>query len=254
MTNKEIFTAALRQSAIDSGCEPEDFLKNEPVIVRAGIHPEARRYLKQPLFLDLTSYGSNIVASCAPEIAEFAKTYIDRPDIEHCFETPALYDLNVGLAKYGHRVLYQAEYWLPDVDALADAAKKNRCPLPTKLLEPPAFDALYLPAWSNALCEARRELDVLGIGAYDGGKLVGFAACSADCDSMWQIGIDVLPDYRRQGIAKALVTRLACEILARDKVPFYCCAWANVKSARCASASGFRPAWMTITAKPVTEG
>ena len=54
----------------------------------------------------------------------------------------------------------------------------------------------------------------------------------ADFDSMWQIGIDVLPEYRQKGIASALTSRLAVETLARGKVPFYCCAWSNIKSAR----------------------
>ena len=31
------------------------------------------------------------------------------------------------------------------------------------------------------------ETDVLGVGAYDNGKLVGLAGCSADCEDMWQI-------------------------------------------------------------------
>ena len=91
---------------------------------------------------------------------------------------------------------------------------------------------------------------MLGVGAYDGGKLIGLAACSADGDTMWQIGIDVLPEYRRQGIASALTSRLAVEILERDKVPFYCCAWSNIRSARNAIKSGFRPAWAQMTVKP----
>ncbi|MBE6612814.1 MAG: GNAT family N-acetyltransferase [Ruminococcaceae bacterium] len=251
MTNQDILDIALRQAAIDSGCAPEDFLRTEPVVVTSRPHPDARRYLALPLFLDLTSYGSNIVASCDPRIADFARKFIDRPDIEHCYESTALYELNDELAKYGQRIRHMAEYWLPDVDALERAITANICPLPTKLLTPPDFDALYLPEWSNALCESRRELDVLGVGAFDGERMVGFAACSADGADMWQIGIDVLPDYRRRGIAKALVTQLAWEILDRGKVPFYCCAWANVKSARCAAASGFYPAWMAMTAKPI---
>ena len=108
-----------------------------------------------------------------------------------------------------------------------------------------------LPAkTSNALCKDRKHLDVLGVGAYDNGRLVGLAGCSADCDTMWQIGIDVLPEYRRQGIASALTSRLAVEILSREKVPFYCAAWCNVKSVRNALRSGFRPAWVEMTAKP----
>ena len=68
---------------------------------------------------------------------------------------------------------------------------------------------------------------------------------------MWQIGIDVLPEYRRQGIASTLTRRLAIEILKCGKVPFYCAAWSNVKSVRNAIKSGFRPAWVEMTAKPI---
>jgi predicted GNAT family acetyltransferase len=91
----------------------------------------------------------------------------------------------------------------------------------------------------------------LGVGAYDAGKLIALAACSADCDTMWQIGIDVLPEYRRKGIASALTSRLAVEILERGKVPFYCCAWSNIGSARNAIRSGFRPAWVEMTMKSI---
>lgn len=50
------------------------------------------------------------------------------------------------------------------------------------------------------------------MGAYCDGKLIGLAACSAYCDTMWQIGADVLPEYRRKGIASALTSRLAIEM------------------------------------------
>ena len=75
------------------------------------------------------------------------------------------------------------------------------------------------------------------------------AGASADCESMWQIGVDVLPEYRRRGIASAVTSRLALEIMHVGKVPFYCAAWSNVRSARNAVKSGFRPAWVELTAK-----
>ena len=93
------------------------------------------------------------------------------------------------------------------------------------------------------------EADVLAARAFDGDALAGLAACSADCAGMWQIGVDVAPPYRRQGIAAALVSRLAEEILSRGKVPFYSCAWSNLASARTAYRAGFRPAWVQLTAK-----
>lgn len=116
-------------------------------------------------------------------------------------------------------------------------------------MKPVDFDDFYLPQWSNALCEKRKHLDRLAVGAFDKEKLVGLAGCSADCDSMWQIGIDVLPEYRKQGVASCLTNKLTMEILSRGIVPFYCCAWPNIKSVRNAIRSELRPAWIQATVK-----
>ena len=146
-----------------------------------------------------------------------------------------------------------AEYFLPDLDALYAKERETAIPYEMRTLTQKDFADLYLPEWSNALCEKRKHLDVLGVGAYDGDRLVGLAGCSADSERMWQIGIDVLPAYRRQGIASALTRRLATLALDRGKVPFYCAAWCNIKSVRNAIRSGFRPAWVEMTAKPIPE-
>ena len=149
------------------------------------------------------------------------------------------------LQKYGHKVCFMAEYFLPDMNLL----RPLPCNYELRVLFPEDFAGCYLPQWSNALCEKRKHLDVLAVGAFDGEKLVGLGGCSADCDTMWQIGVDVLPEYRQQGIASAITSRLALEIVERGKVPFYCCAWSNLRSARNAVKSGFRPAWVQLTAK-----
>lgn len=244
-TNQSILDTALRQSAADAGCGAEDFLREQPVVVLSRPDPEARKYLELPFDCHLISYGSNVVAAVSERCRDFVGDYLRRCPAEHCFETPNLHVLNDALEQYGLRICFMAEYFLPDVDVL----RPLPCPYPTKLLHQEDFAPLYIPAWSNALCEKRRELDVLGVGAYDGERLVGFAACSADCDSMWQIGVDVLPEYRRQGVAAALTSRLALEIMDAGKVPFYCAAWCNLRSVRSAVKSGFRPAWVEMTAK-----
>lgn len=246
MTYTEIRHIAMEQSAIDLGCRAPDFLKEETVIVPSVVNEQARRYLKLPFVCNLVSYGSNIVASVSPQAKDAVAAYLSRFPFYHCFEVPNLHVLDDALQPLGLRSCFMAEYFLPDPELLSPLP----CRYETRLLEPEDFAGLYLPQWSNALCAARPHLDVLGIGAYDGGELIGFAGCSADCESMWQIGIDVLPAYRRQGIAGALTSRLAAEILARGKVPFYCAAWSNLPSVRNALRSGFRPAWVELTVKP----
>lgn len=245
MTNDEITRIALEQSAIDCNCRPEDFLRDESIVTESRAHPRARKYIPLPLECDLVSYGSNIVAQTSPRLAGAVGAYIRSYPVEHAFETPHLHVLDELLAPYGLKICFMAEYFLPDRDQL----KALPCPYELKVLHPEDFAGLYTEQWRNALCEKRRQLDVLAVGAYDGDTLVGLAGCSADCDSMYQIGMDVLPDYRRQGIAAALTSRLALEILALGKVPFYCAAWCNVKSVRNAFRCGFRPAWVELTAR-----
>lgn len=245
MTNEEVREIAMRQSAVDLNCDPADFKSMENKIVYSVPDKDARKYLTLPFSCNLVSYGNNIVASVSLQQENAVREYLKKYPAEHCFETPNLHVLDDALAPQGLRVCFMAEYFLPDLTRLEELS----CPYQMKVIGQTDFEDLYLPIWSNALCEKRRELDVLGIGAYDGGKLVGLAGCSADCDTMWQIGIDVLPEYRRRGIAAALTSRLAIEILKRGKVPFYCAAWCNLKSVRNAVKCGFLPAWVEMTAK-----
>ena len=247
MDNKHIYETAKRQSAIDLNCHTDDFDKDQNIIVYSKSSPDARRYLELPFACDLVSYGNNIVASVDRKYEEIVRDYIDKYKVEHCFETPNMHVIDDAFSAHGLRVCFMAEYFLPDMDILTALP----CPYETRVLEQRDFADLYNEKWSNALSEKRRELDVLGVGAYDGDTLAGLAACSADCDTMWQIGVDVLPEYRRQGIASALTSMLALEIVKRDRVPFYCCAWSNLKSARNAIKSGFKPAWAEMTVKSI---
>lgn len=251
MTNKEIMDIAMAQSAVDLNCQPQDFCKETHVVVTSACQPGARKYLKLPFECQLVSYGTNMVASVDARLAEPIRQYIERFPMEHCFSTPMVYALNEEIQKLedfrsaGVRVCFMAEYFLPDMDHF----RVKHCEFETRLLGPEDFAGLYIPSWSNALCADRKALDVLGVGAYDRGQLIGLAGCSADCDTMWQIGIDVLPEYRRGGIASVLTSQLAAEIMNREKVPFYCAAWSNLRSVRNAISSGFRPAWVELTAR-----
>ena len=246
MNNPEILRIAMAQSAEDLCCSAEDFEKNENTVVISKKNEKARKYLELPFACQLVSYGKNIGASVAPGLEEITREYINRYEVCHCFETPNMLALSEKLRPFGLDICFMAEYFLPDLHAL----QALPCPYELRILTPSDFAELYLPEWSNALCEKRKHLDMLAVGAYEGDTLVGLAGCSADCETMWQIGVDVLPSYRKQGIASALTSRLALETLKRGKVPFYCCAWSNIGSARNAIRSGFRPAWAEMTAKP----
>lgn len=245
MTNEEIMKIALAQSAIDCNCKPEDFLKNTHTITKSAAHERARKYLPLPFECHMVSYGNGVVAQTSERLKNAAQEYLGKYPAEHCFETPNIHVLDDMLRKFELRVCFMAEYFLPDINSL----KPINCRYELRMLHREDFADLYTGQWSNALCKERKELDVLGVGAYDKGRLIGLAGCSADCETMYQIGVDVLPAYRKQGVASALTSKLTFEILSLGKVPFYCAAWCNIKSVRNAVKCGFRPAWAELTAR-----
>jgi len=246
MTNAEILQIAMTQSAIDSNCRPDDFCHGGLTVVPSMPRQGARHYLELPFFCDLATYGTGLVASVDEKIVDFITDYCRRFPSYACFETPAIHLLTKEFEKYGAAPCFMADYFLPDLDHLSPID----CRYPIRILHSEEFAPLYTQEWANALCKKRKQYDRIAAAAYDGDTLIGLAGASADCETMWQIGIDVLPPYRKQGIASALTARLAIEILQMGKVPFYCCAWSNVASARNAVRAGFKPSWVQLTSVP----
>lgn len=245
MTNKDILKTALQQSAYDCNCKPEDFLSDKNVITISKSNHRARKYIPLPLECHLVSYGNNVVAQTSERTKAVVERYISRYDAYRCFETPNINKLNALLAPFNITVCFMAEYFLPDVNKL----KELSCGYELRVLKKSDFADLYVEKWSNCLSFNDRDRDILAVGAYHNNELIGLAGCSADCDTMYQIGVDVIPEYRRQGIASAVTSKLAIETFKLGKVPFYCAAWSNIKSVRNALKCGFYPAWVELTAR-----
>ncbi len=248
-THDLIFRLAAEQSAVDFCCAPEDFFRDENVITISCFREGRRADLEPPHVFDLVSYGSNVVACVREDLQEIASSLLARFAPAHCFGAAAIHALDELLLPQGIRVEALSGFFLPCLEG----RRIPESPLEIRILEPPDFAWLYRPEWSNALCARRRELDRLCVGAYAGETLVALAGASADSEKLWQIGVDVLPAYRRKGLAKVVTARLAAEVFARGKVPFYGVAWANIPSVRNALACGFVPAWAQLEAKPIRK-
>lgn len=126
---------------------------------------DARRYLELPFDCNLVSYGQQYRGLCTPRAAGSRACLSGAPPAYRCFETPRLHALEEALKPYRLRICFMAEYFLPDAANL----HAPPCDYEIRLLGPADFKTLYQPEWSNALCEKRKELDVLGAGAYDHG-------------------------------------------------------------------------------------
>lgn len=239
-----MLAAAMNQSAIEMNCLADDFFSSENMVTASKADLRARKYYNQPFACNFVSYGNNVVASANDELIAVIGDYVGScEEWYRCFETPSVCELNDIIRPLGYSVKYMGEYFLPDHENIPDI----QCSYETRRLVHDDFKELYLPQWSNALCDKRPQLDVMGVGAYDKGALIGMAACSADCENMYQIGIDVLPEYRCRGVASALTSQLAKDILAAGKIPFYCAAWSNIRSVKNALRCGFKPSWIELS-------
>lgn len=83
------------------------------------------------------------------------------------------------------------------------------------------------------------------------GSPSGMAGASRDGERMWQIGVNVLPPHRGQGLAAGLTALLKDELLRRGIVPFYGTAQSHIFSLNTARNAGFRPAWAEVWARPL---
>ena len=99
------------------------------------------------------------------------------------------------------------------------------------------MEELYrIPGFSNALGydpDGPRP-DVLAVSAWAGERLVGIAGASEDCEMLWQVGVDVLPDWRGKGLAAALISQLSLAVLQAGKIPYYGTSSSNLASQRTA--------------------
>ena len=81
--------------------------------------------------------------------------------------------------------------------------------------------------------------------AKDKNKIIGIAgAAESSVNDVWEIGIDVLEEYRNANLGTYLVKALTRELLARKIVPFYSASVTNIGSQMVANRCGYIPIWV----------
>ena len=81
--------------------------------------------------------------------------------------------------------------------------------------------------------------------ARDQERIAGVAgAAESSVQGVWEMGVDVLEDYRNAGLGTFLVRKLAGELLTRKIVPFYSASVTNLGSQMVANRCGFILCWV----------
>ena len=227
LSRKDIEEKIKNQIALEFNCSPADFDKNENVITVARLHEKRRKFSDKPFFLQMATFGKSTVISADDSIH---------------------FELECELRKHGYKMAPTHHMFMPSPELIEIKTDFN-----IKWLEQKDIAPFYgNENFPNAICDKFKpeRPDVLCLVAMDGDKIIGMAGCSADTPELWQIGIDVLPEYRGRGVAKTLVTLLRNETFRRGAVPYYGTSLSNLASWKTALDCGFRPLWVEAETQP----
>jgi GNAT superfamily N-acetyltransferase len=233
MTKYEMLCIVQSQLATDLNCTSSDLNgeKDSFFFTEARDNPGRRPFPRSEQHFEMLSMGKSIVVSASPVILEIVEPLLNGKGRDEAFSMPFV---------YGHSL-----YYLPDLNEIKPIDPPDG--FIYEMVEQDDIPALYQ-------CEGFRNAvqydvnhprpDILVILAKKDSQIVGMAGASNDCAMMWQVGMDVLPEYRNFGLAAYLVNRLTLEILNRRYVPYYGTSSSNIASQRVAHRAGYYPAWV----------
>ncbi len=236
--------------AADCACPESAFAEDGLLFTTAEERPGRRRYPLSARELRIITMGRGVVVSCHPEWMAPLREIIGDRHRDAIFAAPVVTEVTRLVSSDG-RLLRGP------VSSYACAPESFRPPtdppgIDFSLVEGEGVHDLYqYPGFENALSYQpdHRRPDVAAAVARRASEIVGIAGMSADCDALWQIGIDVVPGARGTGVGRSLVGHMTELAFARNRVPFYSAAVANLRSHALAVSLGYWPAWVELFAR-----
>lgn len=240
---------AIKQLANDAGCTPERFVYGQNrIIFVQNKNPGANNFFK----LFAMPWGC-VASSNHPAMLAWCQTNMQSMAHPWVLDATALFPLQNQLNQMGYAIRHIRQCFLPSANALANA------PVPKCKMTQQWYGQQALlqfkgkTHFTEALAFNPLAPDIMATAALLGNHIVGMAGASADCEKMWQVGIDVLPEYCGQNIGKTLVYTLRNQLLGMGIVPFYGTSSSHITSQRLALGAGFAPAWAELEVAPLDE-
>lgn len=238
-----------KQLAVDFCTDVASVLNRENIFTEYTRLDGRRIFREGTCFLKTASVNGKILASGRKDIIQWMQeTYQDKNGAWF-MDMECLHELEEGLAKFGCRIGQAHPFYIatkPTLTADTDYEIKVF-----------AGDELEQFRGDKRLGEAflfeDAPKDEIGVGAYKNGKLLGMAGATGDSETMWQIGINVMPEAEGRGIGTTLVCVIKNEILERGKLPFYGTSMSHIASQRVALNAGFVPAWAELYCEAISS-
>lgn len=232
-------------------CTLEDFMKQENILTVSALQEGRRMYSKEKYFFHMVTTGGNAVLTADECMHPFLQNFIKDRTGHWLFEIPNLLPLEQELNCFGYTLTQTHHMFLPAEKMEAKHDYQQNYPVKWFYSKEEIGQFYGDERFPNAICSEYlpHRPDKIVVCAYDDEEIMGMAGCSEDAPVWQQIGIDVMPEYRSQGVGTYLVTLLKNKILEQGSIPFYGTSVSNYHSWNIALNAGFRPAWVEIGAE-----
>lgn len=240
----------LSQFETDTNCVPG---QSGRININKSRRLEGSRYFADiSEFLRVIIYKGRLFLMCDESIYDWAvERYRDTLPEWFC-KYGNLRALDEKLHEHGYEIMDTHVYFMPDPEF---EGYDFECPYYIKELGREEIDRMKDGnPFHHALMYQEGCPDVMAIGAFDeNDKPVAMAGVSSDSRNLWQVGIDVLPEYEHRGLAVYLTTLMKDAVLKKGKVPFYGTSESHSLSRRVAIRSGFVPGWCEVYSRKVDK-
>lgn len=233
------------QLADDFCCTPQQVQGREHVFSILQPEEGRRRFAPEDAPFRAACVNGKLLIAGSPEMIAWCRAQYAKTDAAWFMEAQVLRELDARLAQYGLRIGMAHPFFLPAREVRVctdgwDIAWYERAEI-----ERFRGDARFPESYAF-LPDAP---DVLGVSLSRGGEIAAMAGASRDSARMWQIGVDVLPGRRGQGLGAMAVSLLSREVMRRGALPFYGTSMSHIASQKVALRAGFEPAWTELYAE-----
>ncbi|WP_416150384.1 GNAT family N-acetyltransferase [Salipaludibacillus sp. HK11] len=234
------------QLLLDYNCKITDFDKSKIIITKNDLVKGSRKFNDNPCFLKILCFSGRAIVSGDEHLLPWVEENLSKEDPNWLFEYPKLRFIDKEMNQFGHELADIHHYYIPKANAR----------IVKPLFDVNWFDQKEILQFKNderfgeALGFKENHPDVIAVAAVDGSRIMGMAGASADSETLWQIGIDVLPEFRGKGVGTNLTALLKQAILEKDRIPFYGTVESHNISKSIAISAGFIPAWAETYTTP----
>ena len=238
-----------RQLALDYCCDADEIRNREENIFTIYKPLDGRRRFKEKdeMVLKIISVKGKLVFTGRKDIISSMQKIYKDSDAAWFMEPSNMSDLNKELNHWECKISQMHPFYVAYEPTTVPSNNYEIKYFERNDIEQFRGDKRF----SNACAFQEEAPDELCVAAVRDNRILAMAGASGDSPYFWQIGIDVLPEARGEGLGVQLVSLLKNEVLRRGRIPYYGTAVSHTLSQNIAIRSGFHVGWTELVTEKV---